>query len=140
MQFMLLVYNDPTLVDALPDGRYDAMMKDCIAHADQLREQGRLLESRMLGNPTAAKSVRIRQGKVSALDGPFAEAKEVLGGFNLIEAESMEEAVEIASHFPWAGTGCIEVRPVASLDTVREKLCAGVPLREERASATSVAV
>ena len=72
MQFMLLVYNDPALVEALPDGQYDSMMKDCIAHADQLREQGRLIESRMLGHPAAAKSVRIRQGKVSALDGPFA--------------------------------------------------------------------
>jgi hypothetical protein len=136
MQFMLLVYNDPALVAALPEGQYDAMMKDCIAHADHLREEGRLLESRMLGSPAAAKSVRIRQGKVSALDGPFAEAKEVLGGFNLIEAESMEEAVEIASHFPWAGTGCIEVRPVNSLDAVRDKLCAGIPLEAERAAAT----
>ena len=55
-------------------------------------------------------------------DGPFAEAKEVLGGFNLIEAENMEHALRIAAEFPWARTGCVEVRPVRDIATVRRRV------------------
>jgi hypothetical protein len=76
----------------------------------------------MLEGPRAAKSVRIRNDRVTATDGPFSEAKEVLGGFNLIEARDMDEAVRIAAEFPWARTGCIEVRPVQDLPAVRRQV------------------
>src|SRR5438552_12154062 len=122
MKFMLLIYTDSTLIDALPEGKFDAMMRGCLAHADELREQGRLLETQMLEDATTAKSVRIRNGRRSTLDGPFAEAKEVLGGFNLIEAENIEEAVRIAEHFPWASTGCVEIRPVRDVGAVRQRV------------------
>jgi hypothetical protein len=98
------------------------MMRHCLAHADELRAEGRLLESQMLEDVTAAKSVRIRNGRLTAVDGPFAEAKEVLGGFNLIEARDMNEAVEIAAQFPWAQTGCVEVRPVRDIEAVRQRV------------------
>jgi hypothetical protein len=122
MQFMLLIYNDPNLLDALPEGQFDSDMRDCLAHADELRHKGRLLDSQMLEAPAAAKSVRIRKGRLTTVDGPFAEAKEVLGGFNLIEARDIDEAVEIASHFPWARTGCVEVRPVRDIGAVRTRV------------------
>jgi hypothetical protein len=122
MQFMLLIYNDSTLVDALPDGEADAMMRTCLAHADDLRRDGQLLDSQMLEEPATAKSVRIRNGRVAAIDGPFAEAKEMLGGFNLIEARDIDHAIEIASHFPWARTGCVEVRPVRDIGAVRRRV------------------
>jgi hypothetical protein len=122
MQFMLLIYNDATLLDTLPAGQADAMMRDCLAHADELRESGCLLESQMLEDAAAAKTVRIRQGRTTTVDGPFAEAKEVLGGFNLIEAADMEEAIRIAAEFPWARTGCVEVRPVRDIATVRRRV------------------
>lgn len=122
MKFALLIYNDPRLVDAMRPAEFDAEMRDCLSHADHLREKGKLYQSQMLEEPATAKSVRIRKGKLTTLDGPFAEAKEVLGGFNLIEAESMEEAVEIASHFPWAKTGCVEIRPLRDINTVRERV------------------
>jgi hypothetical protein len=122
MQFMLLIYNDGTLHDGLPDGKADAMMRECLAHADQLREEGRLIESQMLQKKETAKSVRIRQGRLSATDGPFSETKEVLGGFNLIEAADMDEAVRIAAEFPWANTGCVEVRPVQDIAAVRRRV------------------
>lgn len=122
MKFMLLIYNDPNLLDALPEGQFDSDMRDCLAHADGLRHEGRLLDSQMLEAPAAAKSVRIRKGRLTTMDGPFAEAKEVLGGFNLIEARDIDEAVEIASHFPWAKTGCVEVRPVRDIGTVRTRV------------------
>src|SRR4051812_18330427 len=99
MKFMLLIYNDDTLLDALPAGKADAMMRDCLTHADELRRDGHLLDSQMLEAPETAKSVRIRNGRSVATDGPFAEAKEVLGGFDLIEARDMEEAVRIAAEF-----------------------------------------
>ena len=123
MQFMLLVYTDESALDALPPGEFDAMMRECFGHADELRRTGKLLESQQLESVTTARSVRIRSGKAKAVDGPFAETKEVLGGFNIIEAEDIDEAVRIAEHFPWARIGCIEVRPVRDIDAVRERVC-----------------
>ncbi|HWB43367.1 MAG TPA: YciI family protein [Gemmatimonadales bacterium] len=122
MQYMLLIYNDSTLLDALHSGEEDGMMRDCLAHADELRRDGQLIESRMLKGRETAKSVRIRNGRMSATDGPFTETKEVLGGFNLIEADNMEEAIRIAAEFPWARTGCVEVRPVEDIGAVRRRV------------------
>ena len=122
MKFMLLIYNEPHLLDPQPGAETDSLMRECFAHVDELREDGHLIESQMLESPRTAKSVRIRNGKVKAVDGPFAETKEMLGGFNLIEARDIDEAVEIASHFPWARTGCVEVRPVRDLTTVRQRV------------------
>jgi len=122
MKFILLVYNEPAALDALPTGDFDSKMRDCLAHADEMKHDGRLIESQMLEDASTAKSVRIRNGRQTTLDGPFAETKEVLGGFNLIEAENIDEAVRIATEFPWAKTGCIEVRPVRDIETVRQRV------------------
>ncbi|UHQ20696.1 YciI family protein [Lysobacter sp. KIS68-7] len=122
MQFLLLVYTDTELMDALPPGRYDTMMKSCLEHADELQRDGTLLGFQQLEAPSTARAVRIRNGKTSVIDGPFAETKELLGGFNLIEADDIEEAVRIAAEFPWAQTGCIEVRPVRDIDIVRKRV------------------
>ena len=122
MKFMLLIYNDPELLDAMPAGEFDAKMRDCLVHADELQDQGCLLESQQLEDTATAKSVRIRKGRQTVVDGPFTETKEVFGGFNLIEAESMEEAVRIAAEFPWVHTGCVEVRPVRDIGAVRERV------------------
>jgi hypothetical protein len=122
MKFMLLIYNDNTILDALPAGQADTMMRECLGHADELRQGGHLIDSQMLEDTGTAKSVRIRQGRPSVTDGPFSEAKEVLGGFNLIEAGDMEEAVRIAAQFPWARTGCVEIRPVRDIGVVRQRV------------------
>lgn len=122
MKFALLIYTDDTMLEELPSGAYDAMMHSCITHADELRADGKLLDSQQLEEPVTAKSVRIRNGRTSVMDGPFAETKEILGGFNLIEAESMEEAVRIAQEFPWTKTGCVEVRPVRDFEEVRRRV------------------
>jgi hypothetical protein len=122
MKFLLLIYNDAAMVDTLPAQQYDARMRDCLTHADELRQEGHLIESQMLEDVTTAKSVRIRGGRQSVVDGPFAETKEVLGGFNLIEANDIDEAVRIAAQFPWAQTGCVEVRPVRDIDAVRRRV------------------
>ena len=122
VQFLLLVYSDPALLDALPDGEFDTWMRGCIRKADELKAEGRLLASQQLEAPSTAKSVRVRQGRTTVVDGPFAETKEVLAGFNLIEADSLDEAVEMAHAFPWTCTGCIEVRPVRDFDGVRKRV------------------
>ncbi|KRF01854.1 hypothetical protein ASG87_10115 [Frateuria sp. Soil773] len=122
MKFLMMIYTDDTLLDALPEGRFDTLMRGCLEHADELRAQGRLLDSQQLEPAAAAKSVRVRNQRMSVLDGPFAETKEYLGGFNLIEAEDIDEAVRIAAEFPWAATGCIEVRPVRDIGAVRRRV------------------
>ena len=122
MQFIVLIYNDSKLLDALPPAQFDATMRSCLEHADELRKKGHLLDSQMLESASAAKSLRSRKNKMTITDGPFAESKEVLAGFNLIEAENMDEAVRIAAEFPWAQTGCVEVRPVRDIGAVRQRV------------------
>jgi hypothetical protein len=122
MQFMLLIYIDDALLASLPAGQFDAMMRDCLSHADELRAQGPLLESQQLESASTAKSIRTRAGRLTVTDGPFAEAKEVFGGFNLIEADNIDEAVKIAMSFPWSKIGCIEVRPVRDIGGVRRRV------------------
>ena len=122
MKFAVLIYSDPALLDALPAGDYDAKMRDCLSHAEELRQEGSLLESQMLEEPATAKSIRVRGGRRTVLDGPFTETKELLAGFNLIEAEDLDEAVRIASEFPWVETGCVEVRAVRDIGAVRRRV------------------
>jgi hypothetical protein len=131
VKFLLLIYNDTTVLDTLPAQQYDESMRDCLAHADELRQEGHLLESQMLEDVATAKSVRIRGGRQAVIDGPFAETKEVLGGFNLIEAADMDEAVRIAAQFPWAQTGCVEVRPVRDIEAVRQRVGAATTMSGE---------
>lgn len=122
MKFLLLIYNDPKLLDKMPASEFDMDMRHCLANADDLRAEGRLLDSQMLQKPATAKSLRVRNGRATISDGPFAEAKEYLGGFNLIEAEDMDEALRIAAEFPWAKSGCVEVRPVEDIERVRQRV------------------
>jgi hypothetical protein len=122
MKFLVMIYNDDTLLEALPAGEFDTMMRGCFVHADELQAQGHLLDSMQLEAPAQAKSLRMRDNIMSVVDGPFAEAKEYLGGFNLIEAADMDEAVRIAMTFPWARTGRIEVRAVRDMDGVRRRV------------------
>src|SRR5687768_2350280 len=119
MKYLMMIYSDSALIDAMPAGQFDRTMSECIAHADVLRREGRLLDTQMLQDARTAKSIRIREGRRSITDGPFTETKELLAGFNLIEADSMEDALRIAQEFPWAATGCIEVREVRDVAAVR---------------------
>src|SRR6185437_12026941 len=94
----------------------------CFVKADALRAKGKLQDSQQLEGPATARTVRVRDGRTSVVDGPYAETKEYLGGFNLIEAADMDEAVLIASSFPWARTGAIEIRPVRDIKLVRQRV------------------
>ena len=129
MKFVLLIYNDGTLLDALPAEQFDATMRDCLAHADELRQEGRLIDSQMLESAATAKSVRIRKGRTTIVDGPFTETKEMLAGFNVIEADDFDAALRIAAEFPWTQTGCVEVRPVMDIAAVRQRVSVTTPWR-----------
>jgi hypothetical protein len=122
MKFVVLIYSDESLLEELSPREFSETMRGCVEHADDLRKQGRLLDSQILGPVTAAKSVRVRNGKQTIHDGPFAETKEIIAGFNLIEAEDMDEAVRIGATFPWTRTGCVEIRPVQDFDLIRQQV------------------
>lgn len=127
MQFLMLVYTDNTLMDAVPGEQYDTMMRGCFEHADELRVEGRLLGSQQLEPAATARTIRTRNGRTTFIDGPFAETKEMLAGFNILEADSLEDALRIAAEFPWSQTGSIEVRPIRDMDAVRRRVGAMVP-------------
>lgn len=122
MQFLLLVYIDQTLLDQLPPGEFDRTLHACFNHAESLKQQGKLVDARRLDAPASARTVRTREGGRSVLDGPFAETKEVLAGFNLIEAGDMDEAVRMAQGFAWSRFGAIEVRPVRDMAADRRQV------------------
>lgn len=122
MKFLVMIYNDESLLAKMPASEFDTTMRGCLEHADELRGQGHLLDSQQLEAPSTAKTLRVRGGRATVVDGPFAETKEILGGFNLIEAADMDEALRIAAEFPWAATGSIEVRPVRDMDAVRRRV------------------
>ena len=103
----------------MPDER---MLTEMGKYNEELSKAGILLAGEGLHPSSRGKRVRFAGEQRTVIDGPFAETKEVLGGFNLIEAENMEEAVRLAAEFPWAQTGCIEVRAVRDIDAVRQKV------------------
>lgn len=122
MKYLVMIYSDDALLDALPEGEFDTMMQGCLTHADELRAEGKVLDFQQLEAPSCARTLRVRNSRASVLDGPFAETKEYLAGFNLIEAADMDEAMRIAAEFPWARTGAIEVRPVRDVEAVRRRV------------------
>ena len=122
MQFLTLIHIDPERLAELPATEFDRLMHGCFAKADALREAGCLLGSQQLEDPGSARTLRVRDGVARVTDGPFAETREFLAGYNLIEADSMDAAMEIARQFPWARFGSIEVRPVRDMQAVRARV------------------
>ncbi len=112
MKFLCTVWLDGKKIDALPPAEKDALDRGSLAHDKALMAAGHLLVAQALQSPETAVTVRIRDGKVSATDGPFVEIKEHLGGFLLIEARDRDEAVAIARKVPILQFGAIEVRPI----------------------------
>lgn len=112
MKYLCLIYDQERDWDAMPPGEADAWLAECMAAGDEIEAAGHLVASEALHPVAAATTVRIRDGKLSVTDGPFAETKEHLGGFYLVEARDLDEAVRLAAKIPSARTGSIEVRPV----------------------------
>jgi hypothetical protein len=112
MQYMLLIYDNEKEMQAHRTGAPDTMMASYREFTDSIKSSGHLRAGDALQPTSAATSVRIRNGKTLTTDGPFAETKEQLGGYYLIEAKDLDEATKIAARVPSAHTGTIEVRPI----------------------------
>ena len=112
MKFMCLIYHDPRVLEDMAPAQFDDMMRECLGYDDRLAAEGKFVTANRLYPHTEARTLRMRGGKLSASDGPFAETKEVLGGYQIIEARDLDEACEIAAKIPWTRTGSVEVRPV----------------------------
>ena len=116
MKFLFLIYHDETVMDALPEGEMQTLIDSALDYDEEIRQSGHYIVSNALQPSRTARTIRVRGGNVSTTDGPFAETKEHLGGFFLVEAKDMDEACEVASRFPPARLGTIEVRPVQELE------------------------
>jgi hypothetical protein len=119
MQYLCLVYADEARLNAMPQHEVDALIDETNANNEELRASGHLLLAQALEQVDGAVTVRVRDGRLSATAGPFAETVEQLGGFLLVEARDLNEAVRIAGRIPSARVGSIEVRPV--IDLARER-------------------
>ncbi|MBX4959642.1 YciI family protein [Rhizobium lentis] len=115
MKFLCQIWFDTEKSKLVPQSEWDALTQECIISDNRWRESGHLQVALALHEPSTAVTVRLRNGEVSATDGPFAEIKEHLGGFVLIEAENIEEAKTIASTFPILKYSSIEVRPTYAI-------------------------
>jgi len=115
MKYLCLVYYDEQTVDAMTDEQWTALVDQCIANGERLRESGHFIAGEPLQSVRTAKTVRVREGAVSVVDGPFAETREQLAGFYLLEAADFDEAVQLAARIPPAALGSIEVRPLRQL-------------------------
>jgi len=121
MRYACLIYFDPTQVFN-QSTESQAVLAEVGPHDAELRANGRMVASEALTLPNEAMTVRVRDGKMSATDGPFMETKEMLGGFLLIEARDLNDAVQVAAGMPFAKLGAVEVRPVVDFSQPRPQL------------------
>jgi len=112
MKYLCLVYLEERTLHAMPQSERVALSDQSMAYCDELRKNGQLIGASPLHPVETATTVRVRGGKVSTIDGPFAETKEQLGGYLLIDVRDLNDAVQIASKFPAAQYGSIEVRSI----------------------------
>jgi hypothetical protein len=121
MRYLCTVCYDQKTLDNLSKPEFDALVTEALAYDDELRNGGHYLYSGALQSVETATTLRIQSGKVLATDGPFAETKEQLGGFIVIEARDLNEAIRLASKIPPLRLGSIEVRPILELEPRRDQ-------------------
>lgn len=112
MKYLCLAYEEEKILNDLSRGEWDALREETLAYVKSLQDRGHLIDTRPLQSATTATTVQVRNGKVLTTDGPFAETREQLGGYFLIEARDFNEAIQIAAKWPSARFGTIEVRPI----------------------------
>ena len=115
MRYMLLCYDDEEYWRDAGEAVHREAMQEAVQLTHELHAKGQYILSAPLEPTTTATSVRVRDGKPTVTDGPFAETREVLGGFHLIDVENLDAAIEIAARHPGARVGTVEVRPVLEL-------------------------
>ncbi|HXV37921.1 MAG TPA: YciI family protein [Myxococcota bacterium] len=112
MKYLCLAYEQEQQLDALSRAEWEALRGETLDYVQALQQSGQLILTHALQSVETATTVRVRNGAPSITDGPFAETKETLGGFFLIEAKDLNEAIRVASKWPSARLGSIEVRPI----------------------------
>lgn len=115
MQYLCLIYEDETIWQRMPKAEAEKIYDEYWAFTDDLKKSGHYIGSNPLQPTDTATSIRVRNGKVSTTDGPFAETKEQLGGYYLVEAKDLNDALNLASRIPGARFGTIEVRPIMQI-------------------------
>ena len=115
MQYVALVYYQEQLINAMSEAEWQALNQECLAGVERLTDAGHFVAGQALQPVDRATSVRLRDGELLVSDGPFAETKEQLAGFYLLEAHDLNEALRLAGRIPPARFGTIEVRPVREL-------------------------
>ena len=126
MRYLCLIYLDEKQLAAMPEPEMSALNARHLAFNDQLLDSGRFVEAEALQAAAATTCVRMRNGKVALTDGPYAETKETVAGFYLVEARDLNEAVQVASRIPAAPLGTVEIRPCRDLEVD------GVPRKASR--------
>ena len=116
MKYLCLVYVEEKKLNALSESESGALTEESLAYDDALRKSGHYIVSNALQPVRFAATVRTRDGKGVVTDGPFAETKEQLGGFVLIEARDLNDAIQVSAKIPPGRFGCIEVRPIMELN------------------------
>ncbi|HET7552903.1 MAG TPA: YciI family protein [Gemmatimonadaceae bacterium] len=116
MKYLCLIYDDETMWPSMPREQADTIMGEYFAFTSDIQKSGHYLGGNALQPTQTATTVRVRNGKLSSTDGPFAETKEQLGGYYLIEAKDLNEAIQVAGRIPSARFGSIEVRPIQEFD------------------------
>ncbi len=115
MKYLCLIYYDEKKLDTMPESERDALYAEAYAYYDELVTSGHGIAGDPLESVESARTVRVQKGKVSITDGPFAETKEQLGGFILMDASDLDEALQLASNIPPARLGGVEVRPIRDM-------------------------
>jgi hypothetical protein len=115
MKYMLLITGDPELLAGGSDSDGEAMMKEYFAFTTRIAESGELVAGDPLHDVSTASTVRIRSGATSVTDGPFAETKEQIGGYYVVDVASLDRALELAAEIPGARVGSVEVRPIIDM-------------------------
>ena len=121
MKFMFVIYHDENVLDAIPEKEMQALVDSAIEYAEEIRRSGHYIVSDALQPARTARTIRVRDDTVSTTASAFAETKEQLGGFFVIEAKDIDEACAIAARFPPARVAVIEVRPVQELKHSRDR-------------------
>ena len=116
MRYLCLIYDEEKKLGAMSKGESDAFMGEYFAFTEDIKKSGHYLGGNALQPVNTATSVRVRSGKMSTTDGPFAETKEQLGGYYLIEAKDLNDALQVASRIPSAKLGTVEVRPIQEFE------------------------
>jgi len=112
MKYLCLIYDDESKWGTMPKEQADAMMGEYFAFTEGVKKSGHYVGGEALQPTHTATSVRVRQGKISTTDGPFAETKEALGGYYLINAKDLNDAIQVAAKIPSARIGTVEIRPI----------------------------